>query len=561
MRRSRRTARLLLAVVALTTALVTAGAAQAAITPVTNDAAGATALAAAMTASPANVTGASFDAVPPSGTPHGISDGLNEFPTNGPTFAIMTSGDVNLADDPNTSDSSGANLGGGNVRGDTDFDVTILKVNVNVPVGANCLRFDFKFLSDEFPEYVNTEYNDAFIAELDSSTWTTSGSTISAPNNFAFDPSGNVVSINSSGNTAMSLAEASGTTYDGATPLLSAATQVTPGAHALYLSIFDQGDQIYDSAVFLDNLVIGFVPNPETQCAQGAQPVSHALTLDPAADTNPVGTSHTVTATLTESGNPVANATISFTVTGANPTSGTGTTNASGEATFTYTGANAGDDTIVACYDADANSTCGNAGDPIASATKTWEPGQPTDTTDPSCELTATGTDSAGKKYIEVTAEDDESGIASILVTKSTNANTVVPPFTPGTTDPVVVRGTKINNSKSSSIELRVTDVAGNVTVCDPVITLVVREAGKPESQTHTGIPAIEHNVLIENGDPGVNRLDVTVNGQTWKLTGLKAGQVSTLDVASAMNPGNDNTITLTAYGKPGASALVVISD
>ena len=52
----------------------------------------------------------------------------------------------------------------------------------------------------------------------------------------------------------MSAAQASGTTYDGATRPLSANAQVTPGAHTLYLSIFDQGDNDYDSAVFLDNL-------------------------------------------------------------------------------------------------------------------------------------------------------------------------------------------------------------------------------------------------------------------------------------------------------------------
>ncbi|MGH3006864.1 MAG: Ig-like domain-containing protein [Gaiellaceae bacterium] len=297
--------------------------------------------------------------------------------------------------------------------------------------------------------------------------------------------------------------------------------------------------------------------------AVGGTPViPPTLALTPETATNTVGESHTVTAELKDSaGNPVPGASIVFEVSGANPQpAATRTTGADGKATFTYTGTNAGGDVITACLDGNGNGAC-DVGEVTDTAAKTWEAGQPSDTTDPSCELTGTGTDSTGKKFIEVTAEDDESGIASILVTKSTNANTVVPPFTPGTTDPVVVRATKINNSKSSSVELRVTDVAGNVTVCDPVITLVVREAGKPESQTHTGIPAIEHNVLIENGNPGLNRLDVTVNGHTWKLTGLKAGQVSTLDVASAMNPGTDNTITLTAYGKPGASALVVISD
>ena len=52
----------------------------------------------------------------------------------------------------------------------------------------------------------------------------------------------------------VSAGNASGTTYDGATELLTAETPVTAGAHTLYLSIFDQGDSGYDSAVLADNL-------------------------------------------------------------------------------------------------------------------------------------------------------------------------------------------------------------------------------------------------------------------------------------------------------------------
>jgi Bacterial Ig-like domain (group 1) len=355
---------------ALVGSLAIAGPAFAAINPVTGDATGAGQLAAAMDEPPSNVTGASFDAVPPTGTPNAVIDApLSFFPTDGQTAALITTGNAQLADDPNSSGSSGANGGGGNVRGNTDFDVTVLKVAVNVPQGANCLTFDFAFYSDEFPEFVNTQYNDAFIAELDNSTWTTVGSTISAPNNFAFDPSGDVISINSSGATSMNAANAAGTTYDGATPLLSASTQVTPGAHNLYLSIFDQGDHVYDSATLLDSLRIGFVPNPQDNCAPGAQPKEFSLALSPASDENPVGTQHTVTATLSdENGDPVNAASVKFTVNGANSGSGTGTTNSSGEATFTYTGTSAGDDVIAACYDADSDNVC----EASASATKKW---------------------------------------------------------------------------------------------------------------------------------------------------------------------------------------------
>ncbi len=43
-----------------------------------------------------------------------------------------------------------------------------------MPTGANCLSFNFKFYSEEYPDFVGQSYNDAFIAELDTSDWTTS---------------------------------------------------------------------------------------------------------------------------------------------------------------------------------------------------------------------------------------------------------------------------------------------------------------------------------------------------------------------------------------------------
>ncbi|HEY3106027.1 MAG TPA: choice-of-anchor L domain-containing protein [Gaiellaceae bacterium] len=214
----------------------------------------------------------------------------------------MTTGDPTLADQPNNSSSSGVDLSGGSVRGNTDFDVTMLKIDLAVPAGANCLALDFQFLTEEFPEFVGSNFNDAFIAELDSSTWTTSGSTISAPNNFAFDPSGDVISVNSSGVTSMTAGNASGTTYDGATPLLSAATPITAGAHSLYLSIFDQGDHILDSAVFVDNLILGSVG--PGGCQRGATVLSTSKTADSA--TTPPGGANGYTITVSNQGSSSA---------------------------------------------------------------------------------------------------------------------------------------------------------------------------------------------------------------------------------------------------------------
>ena len=378
-------------IAAASIALVTAGAAGAAITPVANDPAGATAIANAVAATPGIVTGALFVTAPPANSPNGISDStLTQFPTEGPTFGILTSGEVTNVDDPGTFTS--VNDGGGPVKGTTDRDVTILQINLNAPASANCLTFDFKFLSEEFPFYVGSNFNDAFIAELDANTWTTVGSNILAPNNFAFDADGDVVSVNSTGIGGMTPGQGAGTAYDGggsttvpppgggsaggATVLLSASTQITPGAHSLYLSIFDQGDNILDSAVFLDNLRIGFVPDPAVICQPGATPVNFRMTLEPATDENPVGTPHTVTATLTdETGAPVAGATIEFDVTGANTATGASVTDSNGEATFTYTGMNLGDDTIVACHNADASAD--GSCEAVASATKRWVVGPP----------------------------------------------------------------------------------------------------------------------------------------------------------------------------------------
>jgi hypothetical protein len=254
--------------------LLVAAVASAAVTPVSGDGTGAVTLAdAAASPSFAGAATTAFETVPESGSPNGVADTpLAGFPTDGDTFAILTTGDVALADDPNTSTGSGVSLGSPSVRGDTDLDVTILKVDFTAPANTNCLSIDFKFFSEEHPEYVGTQFNDAFIAELDSSTWTTAGSLITAADNFAFDPAGKAISINATGPTTMNAANAAGTTYDAATPTLKASKQIAPGPHSLYLSVFDQGDQVLDSAVFLDNFVVGHVPEPGAECVPGARP-------------------------------------------------------------------------------------------------------------------------------------------------------------------------------------------------------------------------------------------------------------------------------------------------
>jgi len=227
----------------------------------------ATPLARAMAGDPAIVRRAVFSALPPSSKPAAVSTTrLAGFPRSGQSFTILSTGNARIADDPNDSGDSGSESRGPSIRGARD--VVIMRIDLRIPRDANCLSFNFRFLSEEYPEFVNDLYNDTFVAELDHSTWsaaTKNDPTVTAPRNFAVDRRGNPIRINKAGVETMRRRNARGTTYDGATRLLRASTPITPGRHHLYLSIFDQGDRIYDSAVFLDNLRA----NRRTPCHSG----------------------------------------------------------------------------------------------------------------------------------------------------------------------------------------------------------------------------------------------------------------------------------------------------
>jgi hypothetical protein len=162
---------------------------------------------------------------------------------------------------------------------------------------------------------------------------------------------------------------------------------------------------------------------------------------------------------------------------------------------------------------------------------------------------------------LDVAVQDLGSGLASIAIERNKNFSVDIPEFRPGTHDEITVTATRVNQSQSAVLQLRVTDRCGNVIVCDPVMTMVIRTAGAPVSQVFTGIPAEEHYIRVQNGRPGVTNLHVFVNGESFKLPGLKDGETMTLDVRDAMRAGNQNTIRLVALGAPGGSAMVIISN
>jgi hypothetical protein len=87
------------------------------------------------------------------------------------------------------------------------------------------------------------------------------------------------------------------------------------------------------------------------------------VTLQPLNAVNPVGTSHTVIATVTDfTGNPVPNTTVDFTVTGADNLPGSCTTDPNGQCSFTYQGPQLpGADAIRGCVNSVTPSVCGDA--------------------------------------------------------------------------------------------------------------------------------------------------------------------------------------------------------
>jgi len=198
---------------------------------------------------------------------------------------------------------------------------------------------------------------------------------------------------------------------------------------------------------------------PYVLISGGSVVIKSSISLSPSSATNPVGTSHTVTATILNGTTPVSGKTVTFTVeSGPNAgKTGTGTTDSAGQATFTYSDTGgAGTDSISAVFTNDAG------GQEKATATKTWGSGGGP----PMCVLTATI--DGPPKQIQITISSTV-GLGSVVVDTSNNANTPVPAFSVGATSPIVVTATKVDQTAGSQVAITVTDTAGTVTKCDPV--------------------------------------------------------------------------------------------
>jgi hypothetical protein len=130
--------------------------------------------------------------------------------------------------------------------------------------------------------------------------------------------------------------------------------------------------QVVAFASDASNLVSGDTNNTTDVFTSMCRPSATAIALDPVASTNEVGTSHTVTATVTHLGQPIAGGVVRFTVTGSVSAVGSCTTDALGECSFTYAGPTLPGADLITAYADDDGDVQQDATEPVATATKAW---------------------------------------------------------------------------------------------------------------------------------------------------------------------------------------------
>ncbi|WP_062379687.1 choice-of-anchor L domain-containing protein [Demequina pelophila] len=178
-------------------------------------------------------------------------EALGTFPRTGDDYVILSTGVA--ADVPGGDPVDDLSTELGDARGADGNDLSQLSLTLVPPAGARCLALDYQLLSEEYPEFLDGEYNDVFTAELGRSDVTVAGDRIEAPRSFAVDPDGEIATVG----TVLGFGRATDTGMDGTTVALEAHTRFVAGAEdgrfTLVLSVQDIGDSVYDTAVLLDS--------------------------------------------------------------------------------------------------------------------------------------------------------------------------------------------------------------------------------------------------------------------------------------------------------------------
>ncbi len=191
-------------------------------------------------------------------------------PTNGNNFALLSTGiagaSIITTDGENPGDERGSWFSGGQYG--YPRDEATLTMTLNVPMYMHYLYYDVQFFSSEYPEYVGTQYNDKLTVTVNSPSQGTS--------NYVFDVNSGyfILDSNDIPETGFDIFARSG--YPGGVdwvdrsprsrgadagasdliPIGGVNHPVSPNEQiTVTFNIKDSGDNMFDSAAFIDNLM------------------------------------------------------------------------------------------------------------------------------------------------------------------------------------------------------------------------------------------------------------------------------------------------------------------
>lgn len=140
------------------------------------------------------------------------------------------------------------------------YDVSVLRFKFTLPADSQCVRFDYRILSQES---LSDSFDEGLIAQVDQTEFSFDGGTnvLTAPNDFATHDGNPAFQSYLAADQLAAPTDTIG--YGNITPVYSAISQaLTPGEHTLQLAIFDDGDNEVDTGAQL----AGFRAASGTDC-------------------------------------------------------------------------------------------------------------------------------------------------------------------------------------------------------------------------------------------------------------------------------------------------------
>jgi hypothetical protein len=182
------------------------------------------------------------------------------------------------------------------------------------------------------------------------------------------------------------------------------------------------------------------------------------------------------------------------------------------------------------------------------------------DPTPPTCKLITTTT--GPPKSITVAVQDSGAGLEDVSYTSTNVVNplTFPTPLVVGQTDPFWITAVKADQTKGSTLSLTITDVAGNQTVCDPLLpgSRLVRLTGSA-TKVVVGVSASQTSLRVRNGARATAQVVIRVNGHVLRLRNLKPFEVRNHPIdRSWLLPGAANKVIISRVAGRGAVVVTI---